>query len=302
MAKVVIRGDTDAAERRSLTRSISSAFQAFHASLTLLTDPRIAAPYLIYFVIQMLLLAAYLAGNTGPLAHFWVLPTGGVTPETLGHYPAHLLLLQPILGRIEIILEIFLKSIIHGATIYLVAEAIRRRKPSLSRAFSTAGRRYPRLLIVSIISSAAIYAAILSGVWLSSDMEGPAMYAVLGGGIAMGLVVQALFVYTIPCIMIDDSPAAYSIASGISLSLRTFTKTLIIVAVPFMLTIPTILLDIKAEMIALQLSPVFMIHNHVASRVMELLSTYLITASATAIFLARKAGRHAGTNLDIGAE
>ena len=68
MAKVVIRGDTDAAERRSLTRSISSAFQAFHASLTLLTDPRIAAPYLIYFVIQMLLLAAYLAGNTGPLA------------------------------------------------------------------------------------------------------------------------------------------------------------------------------------------------------------------------------------------
>ncbi len=40
MSKVIIKGSADAAERRSLARSISSAFQAFHASLTLLIDRR----------------------------------------------------------------------------------------------------------------------------------------------------------------------------------------------------------------------------------------------------------------------
>jgi len=300
MSKVVIKGSHDASERRSLARSISSAFQAFHASLTLLIAPGVAAPYLIYFLFQMLLLAVYLVGNSGPLARLWALPFSGVSPETLGHYPAHLLLLQPILGRIEMVLEILLKSIFHGATVYLVAKAMRRGKLSLLRAFSAAGRRYPHLLGISIISSVAVYAAIFLGSRLSSGIEGPARYAALGGGIAAGLIIQSLFVYAIPYIMIDGFSAVTALASGISLSLRTFTKTLLIVAVPFLLTVPIILLEMKAEMIALQLSPDFMIHNHIASRVMELISTYLITASSTVIFLARKIGRPAGTSIDLG--
>ncbi len=300
MSKVIVKGSADAVERRSLTTSISSAFQAFHASLTLLVAPRVAAPYLIYFLFQMLLLAVYLVENSGPLARLWALPISGVSPETLGHYPAHLLLLQPILGRIEIVLEIFFKSLFHGATVYLVAKAIRRGKLFLPRAFSTAGHRYPHLLGVSIISSAAVYAAVYLGSWLSSGIEGPARYAALGGGIATGLIIQSLFVYTIPYIMINGFSAAKALASGISLSLRIFTKTLLIVAVPFLLTVPIILLEMTAEMIALQLSPDFMIHIHIASRVMELVSTYIITASSTMIFLARKVARPAGTSIDLG--
>ncbi len=300
MSNSIIKGSVDAEERRDLLKSINSAFQAFQVSLTLLPDPRIAAPYLCYFLFQMILLAGYLTGNSGPLAHFWALPVGGVSPEYLGHYPTHLLLLQPILGRIEIFLEIVLKCIFHGATVYLVARAMRRGKPSLPRSFSEAGRRYPRLLVVSVISSLAVYAAVFLGVYLSSGRVGWAGYALLGGGIAVGLAVQSLFVYAIPLIMIDNASATSALASGISLSLKTYTKTLLIVALPFMLTVPTILLDIKAEMIALELSPDFMIFNHVASRVMELVSTYLITASATVIFLARKVDRPAGTSLDIG--
>lgn len=299
MSDIFVTGSADAEERKSLARSIASAFQAFQVSLTMLIDPRIAAPYLFYFILQMIFLAAYLAFNTGVLAHFWTLLVPGVSPEHLGHYPAHLLLLQPILGRIEIFLEVLLKCVFHGATVYLVARAMRRGKPSLPRSFSSAWSRYPRLLVVSIVSSAAVYAAVLLGVWLSSGMEGLAKYTLLGGGIAAGLVAQSLFVYAIPMVMIDDSSGLSALASGVSLSLRTFTKTLLVVAVPFILTLPTILLDLKAEMIALQLSPDFMIHSHVASRVMELVSTYLITASTTVIFLARKVNRPAGTTLDI---
>ena len=299
MSDIFVTGSVDAEERKNLAKSIASAFQAFQVSLTMLIDPRIAAPYLFYFILQMILLAAYLAGNTGTLAHFWVLPVPGISPESLGHYPAHLLLLQPILGRIEVILEVVLKCIFHGATVYLVTRAMRRGKPSLPRSFSATWSRYPRLLVVSIVSSAAVYAVVLLGVWLSSGMTGWARYAFFGSGIAAGLVAQSLFVYAIPLVMIDDVSGLSALASGMSLSLRTFTKTLLIVALPFMLTVPTILLDLKAEMIALQLSPDFMIHSHVASRIMELVSTYLITASATVIFLARKVDRPAGTSLDI---
>ena len=245
-------------------------------------------PYLVYFLIQMILLVLYLFENSGPIANLWALAVRGVSPDTLGHYPAHLLLLQPILGRIEVILEIILKSIFHGATVYLVAKATRRSRTSVPKAFSTACRRYPHLLAVSIVSSAAVYAVVFLGSWIASGIEGPARFAALGGGITAGLVIQSLFVYAIPQIMIDGSSAAASLASGISISLRTFTKTLLIVAIPFLLTVPMILLDTKAETIAIELSPDFMIYSHIASRVMELVSIYLITASATVIFLRRK--------------
>ena len=177
MSNIIFKGSVDAEARRDLLKSINSAFQAFQVSLSLLLDPRVAAPYLCYFLFQMILLAAYLTGNSGPLAHFWALPVGGVSPEYLGHYPAHLLLLQPILGRIEIFLEIVLKCIFHGATVYLVAKAMRRRKRSLPQSFSAAGRRYPRLLVISIISSLAVYAVVFLGMWLSAGRAGWAGYA-----------------------------------------------------------------------------------------------------------------------------
>jgi hypothetical protein len=299
MASVMIKGSEDSAERRDLAKSFRNAFNAFQVSLALLVDPRIGAPYLFYFILQMGLLALYLFVNTGPLASFWAMAVKGVAPEYLGHYPAHLLLLQPILGRIEIFLDVIVKCLFNGATVYLVTRAMKRGRISLPRAFSKAGREYLNLLGVAAVSAVAVYLAVFAGVKISIGMEGLARYGLLGGGIALGLLVQSLFVYCVPFIMIDRLPAHAAIASGVSLSLRTLTKTFLIVALPFLLTVPTILLDMKADMIAIQLSPDFMIHNHIASKVMELVSTYLITASATATFLARKVDRPEGTNIDI---
>jgi hypothetical protein len=276
-----------------------AAFKAFQASITLLLTPRVAAPYLIYLAFQMLLLALYLSSNSGPLARFWVMPLRNIPPEALGHYPAHLRLIPPVIGRMEMILEVILKVIFHGATVLLVASAVRRRRGSVPGSFSSAARRYPALVTVSLISSAVVYAVVLAGQRLAAGMTGPAMYAVLGGGIAAGLVAQSLFVYVIPNIMIEGMPAPSALAAGISLSLRTFTKTFMLVGFPFLLTIPTVFLDMKADIIATRLSPEFMIHIHIASRIMELVSTYLITASAVVVFQARKIYRPAGTEIDL---
>ena len=160
----------------------------------------------------------------------------------------------------------------------------------MTGSFASAARRYPRLLAVSAIASAAVYAAVFLGTWLSRGIEGPGRYVALGGGMAAGLIIQSLFVYTVPFIMLEASSAAAAVASGVSLSLRTFTRTLLIVGVPFLLTTPTILLDLKAVMIAMRLSPEFMIQNFIASRVMEMVSVYLITATATVVFLAGARG------------
>jgi hypothetical protein len=295
----MIKGSADAEERRNLSRSAKNAFQAFQLSLTLLIDPKVAVPYLLYFLLQMGILALYLFGNSGLLAGFWAMAVKGVSPDYLGHYPAHLLLLQPVLGRVESILDVFLKSLFHGATVYLVARAMRRGATSVTGAFSRAGRNYPQLLAVAAVSSIAVYLAVYMGTRLSIGKEGAAYYALLGGGITLGLLIQALFIYCVPYVMIDGMGAASALASGVALSLRTMTKTVVIVAVPFLLTVPTILLEMKADMIAIELSPDFMIHSHIASKVMELVSTYLITAAATVTFLARKVDRPEGTAIDI---
>lgn len=288
MTGPMIGGDEELRERKSLAMSTRSAFEAFSESLMIAADARVPAPYISYLVFQLLLIAGYMASTSPPWTSIWAWPVPGIDGEALSHYPAHLILMQPVLGRVELILDIFLRILFHGATVYLVAAGFHNRKPSIGSAFRAAGRTYRRLLAVSLLSSATIYALIAAGRVLSGGATGPWRTALLLAGMGAGLIVQALLIYVTPAIVLSGKSLAEGLASGISLSLKTLTRSLVVVLVPFILTVPTTFLSLKTDIIALRLSPDFTIHIQVASRVMELVSTYLVTAAATVLYVSRR--------------
>lgn len=294
MPRILTRDGGDARERRSPGRSLAAAASALQESLGMLIRPLVGVPYLVWFALQMALMGAYLSWNTGAAASIWARAVPGLAPETLRHYPEHLILMQPVLNRFEILLDIIVRCVFHGATIALIREVYRDRRPSLAGSFTEALRRYRDLLLVSFVSAAAVYAATAGGRFLSAGVGGTLRYAAAAAWIAAGLVVQAFFVYAIPFVVIGGRTFPGALSGGIVLTARLLTKTLCIVAIAFILTLPTLLLSLKAELIALRIAPEFMIHLHIATKVMELVSMYLITAGATVIFLKRterRAGR-----------
>lgn len=286
MPQDLIHTDAKTEKRRGLARNVSAAVEALQTSLALLAQVRVGSPYLMYFAFQIILMSAYLAANTGAAASLWALLIGG-DGDAFGRYPEHLLLMQPVLNRLEMLLDIFVRVVFHAATIVLVQAALQDQALSLRGAFVAATRRYPALLLISIVSSAAVFAAVSAGRIVSLAVPGAARHIASLGGIAAALVIQALFVYAAPYVVIGGRSFVRSVTGGMALSRRLPALTMLIVAVPFILVIPTTFLGLKAELIALQLAPEFMIHLHVASKVMELISLYLITAGATVIFLKR---------------
>ncbi len=268
--------------------SARSMLRAFMTSLILLRDPRLIVPALISFVLQIAAMPLYIYSPGEPWLPLWALLAGGHAGTALGHYPQHLLLMPHVLGRFDIIMDIFVHSIFQGATVLMVASAFRKEDFGLGPSLFSPFRRYAHLLGVAAISSASVFAVINISEEAATSLQGTASTAVSFAGVAAGLVIQALFLYAVPLIMLDRKSFGGMLAEDLRLFARAPLLSFFIVAVPFILTLPTMLLSIKADVIAIRLEPSFMIHIQAASSFMEMISTYLISAGAAIIYIRRK--------------
>jgi len=108
---------------------------------------------------------------------------------------------------------------------------------------------------------------------------------IAGSGIIAGLIIQALFLYAVPFALLSDKKFAAAVGESMRMVWRSPAESFLLVLFPFILTLPMMFLSFKAEMIALRLSPDIMIHIYLASEVMKIISSFLITAGATILFI-----------------
>lgn len=259
----------------------SNVFSIFAEALSLLQNGRLAVPLLIYFALRIAIVSLYLASVTEPLSSFWALLVGGFSGEDLSHYPVHLILMPAILGRFDMALDILAAVLFQGATIALVAAAYRRRPVSLATGFSEASGGYRHMIVVMLLISIALFVCLNVPRLLAVHLVGAARLGITGLALLLGLFVQALFLYAIPLVVLERNSAPRAIAASVRFTRRNTITTFLIVAVPFILTVPTLLLGFRAEMIAFRISPDFLLINQIAGEIMQLIATYLIIGGAT---------------------
>ncbi len=256
----------------------------FNKALSALKHPIVAVPSILYFIFQILIMLFYLRSINKPWSSFWAFLINGISPKVLGHYPHHIILMQPILGRFNQFTDIFIHVVFQGAIVLMITSFLAGRKPSLRRSFSLSIKRYIHLAAASLAGSAAIFACINISRTASKSLDPTPHMVVIAAGIICGLIVQALFLYTTPLILLKKMSAAAAIKNSISIASRLAAVTLLIIILPFILTLPSIFLDLKAEMISLRLSPDFMTYHHIVKEILQTISTYLITAGSAVIF------------------
>ncbi len=272
----------DGLDRRTALRA-GSIVKIFVTALSALKKPVVAVPSVIYLIFQITIMVLYLDSTGAAANSFWALFISSVPAETLSHYPHRIILMQPVLSRLDLFFDIFVHVIFHGAIVLLVYRFLSGRTVSCSKSFSGAIKRYPRLLLVSLISSGAVFLTVNASRFFSRDLSPIPHAVILGAGVLFGIAVQAYFLYSLPLVLLKDTGPIKAIKSSFSIASRHFPATFLAVILPFILTLPTVFLDIKAEMISLRLSPDFMIYNHLAGELLRAISTYLVIAGSTVI-------------------
>ena len=278
-------------KRFDLARGFREAINALHISVSILKDFRIVVPSLFFLLIHMGILKTYLSSIDPPLSSFWALFINGLSGSDLGHYPDHIILMQPILDRIDIFIEIFINIIFQGAITVLIFSAISGKSLSFAGAFRATFRKYFQLFLIALFASALIYPVFILAGNIRAGMSGIAGNTVYAASVAAALAIQGLFLYTTSAIMLYDPNLLRSIRESFRIAWNSPATTFLLVLIPFILTLPTTFIGLKSALIATRLSPDFIIHNYIVSSVIEMISIYLLTAGGTVIFLQKMKNR-----------
>lgn len=259
---------------------------AYLAALQTLANPKVWVPLGAYFVLKMVILFSYVASGSGSASALWGAVLNERGRNIMTHYPGHLFVMPVVLSRIDIPLDVLLNGALQGVTILLVAAVWRKTPVRLGKAFSRAFHRYGAIVLVSAVAAAALYVCFAIPGFTSRFLEGLVPHSlVLSAVTFLGLVVQALFLLTLPLVVMSDRPGLAAIRESVASALHAPVATFLMVLIPFVLTIPTTILDLKSHALAYRLSPDILVHIQVATEVVQWLTMLLLIAGITVAYL-----------------
>lgn len=265
---------------------IRAGFSAINKALQLVRSFKIVIPLLLYFVFKLIVVLLYAKGGPGALDKFWALFLPDLGAGGVGHYPQRFLLFPLLMSRLDIALDIFLHVVAQGTTVLLIASALGGKPLDLNGSFGRTMRRYWHLVGVMLVATALILAAtylpILPSLfgWVKRNR-----YLATGGGIILGLIVQAFFLYAIPFVLLNGESFFKAIGKSFRFARRRYLLALTLAAVPFVITVPTFMLGFKAQAISLRIFPELLMHIQILGEIMNMISAYILVGGVTVIHL-----------------
>lgn len=218
-------------------------------------------PFLIYAAAQTALLLM-VVGFTAPPFNLFV---PGLLRWRLGeqalHYPNNLLALRSVLGDADILFSIFLGALVTAAAAHLFSSFYSGSAERFSVGWRAGAARYTRLIAVALVVAAISVAVVRIPMTFWGDLADtrPLRFRLLRMMLVGAvLVIQTLFVYALPSIVIDGKRVLASLRGSVALALRNPITTFLIVAVPASLELLPAWLMRNSAVIVYRFSPEFL--------------------------------------------
>lgn len=160
------------------------------------------------------------------------------------HYPYHLLVLPRLLGYIEPVIAVVAGLVMTGVAIRMIGRALSGARSAWKEDISLTSHNYMKFLGIWILLAGLIQGIFSVGALLirSSSAFGHAgtVLTVLTmlGCFLVSMVVQVLFIYSIPVVIFEGATLAHSLRRGFYLGRRLFFTTLVLTVIP---TLPYLL-------------------------------------------------------------
>jgi hypothetical protein len=262
-------------------------------------------PFGIYAAVQSAVLLVFIGFTVRPLS--WFVP--GLMSAWLGpravHYPNNLIMLRAVMGRTDIVLSVVLGGLVAGAAAYLFSAFYSGSRERFPAGWRAAVRRYVPILAVALLVTVVAQAIVRipMSMWGHFADVRPLRFRllrmVLTGTV---ILVQALFVYVIPAIVIDAKRWGAAVAGSMALAVRTPITTLFVVGVPAAVELLPAWLMRNSNVIVYRFAPELLILGMFLWIVTIAVINYATVGSATRFYLhatqidepAERAGEGAG--------
>ncbi len=246
------------------------------------------APFLIYAGVQTLILLMLLGFTVPPLRFFVPALLRWRFGDQALHYPNNLMVLRGALGQTDIILSVFLGALVTAAAVYLFASFYGGRKERPSEGLAVGVSKYvPALviaLVVAVLSQVAVRVpmSIWGGLADTSPMRFRMLRVILIGVV---LALQAVFVYGIAAVVVDNKRVGAALAGTVALAFRNPVTTLLLVAVPAALELLPAWLMRNSSVIIYKFSPELLAVVMLIWIVVILFINYATVGAATRFYL-----------------
>ncbi len=208
--------------------------------------------------------------------------------EAALHYPGNLFALRPAVAQADSVLIVVLGSILTATAVHIFAEYYAGRRGRFGAGWKSAARRYfPLVAIAAVLIVATHFVARLPFSFLSGLAESsPGLFRVVRlASIGVVIVLQGLFLYSTPYLVLSGRGLVPSVVGSFRLALNTPVTTVLIVGVPSALELLPLWLSRQSSAIATRLSPEFLIVVMLVWILVILVAAYAIAGASTRFFL-----------------
>ncbi len=266
----------------------------------IVAQPIVLIPFCILAGIESIALFLLACAPHFPVSIVLAPPIKSIWGEIYLHYPFIYELLPRVFYYSNMVFGVVVGSLTSGMAVYMVYLLRKKEKVELKETFLTVFKRYISLFILAFILFSLVHFLMKQpGIILFKYFRAGrhARLLFLGpkfwfnvflpvAGFLMAVILQALFVYTIPYIVIKGKKFLSALISGLALFVRMPLKTLLVVTVPMFLYIPMTMLRINMALLADKFSPeVIVLVLFLGILVATILVDTLVTLATTLLFI-----------------
>jgi hypothetical protein len=284
-SKVKQRKSVDKKKSVSIINTYHLVFQALRS------QPKLFIPYICFVLVELAVLFLLYVAPRHPFNVVLAPPIKAFFGEPFLHYPTNFLLLPKLSSLSRNFLSCILGALMTGFAVLMVSDAYNHKTVRPAASLKTAFKKYISLFTVVLIITGLFFgllklvetgfASLLflkSKVWL-----GPAM---IGINILVVLLVQGLFAYAIPLLMLENNKLFQAMARSVGIFFKLFIPTAVLIGLPLLTYIPIIVLQYNTPLLISKVFPEAVLYVCVIAAILNsFVIDLLITLSTTVLFL-----------------
>ncbi|MFH1778031.1 MAG: hypothetical protein ABH952_10795 [Candidatus Omnitrophota bacterium] len=273
---------------------------------TLRNCPRIFIPFIITAFFEFIALLLIYYSPRQPLVVFLGPPITRFWGGKYLHYPFNFVLMPKLLFYSQTLISIFVGSLMTAVAVYLIWQSIslnnrQRILPAIKKTLP----RYLGVIVAIFINLILIWLyfkfenkfenKLLVKLFAENPTKKILFIGVQGWrqigfyfGILVTIIIDTLFVYVIPIIIIERRSVFMAIIRSITFAIRNFTVSFFIVAIPILFYLPIIILKGKMSILMDKFIPEVTLYILTCGILLTMLINCWITALSVHVFITRR--------------
>jgi hypothetical protein len=249
--------------------------------------PVILVPFVLTGVSYAAVLAVIFSASQLPFSTVVAPVIRAFWGEQFLHYPYNLVLLPKLFGYGKIGADLAVGVLLTATAVAMMQQAYQATQPGWLTGLKKGVRRYFRVGVVwAMMLVAAMLTAREVDVFLGPLIGVPLLRVAVG--FLAGILVQIIFVFAIPAIVIDNRKTLAALRHGLRIIAGNPGRSLALVAIPNLLFIPVLYAYLKLPRLMELVAPEAALYAVLARIVLAVAVDVLVATGATVLFLQHK--------------